>query len=266
MLWPNGTAIPPAMSLPISEADFGPRTIGKGFHDGTDFAARFTAVCAVAAGRVTKITRWDGKPAASTATPHGNRVWVSHGDGVESSYSHLSQINVRLGDEVHAGDDLGILGKTGYVTGPHLHLEIRVNGRLVDPYAYLIERVVDALPAEGEESRPFIPIPTGDDDMRAVRLIGAPDSGIIIQAATPPYSLAESVFVALCLAYDLKPVDLPDWQYGTVVREQWTAFNRANPESTAQPVDIDLTDEDAERIAQRVRAGLQLTVTLAPKG
>lgn len=62
-----------------------------------------------------------------------------------------------------------------------------------------------------------------EDDMKAVRQDGVPNSGIIIQAATPPYSMNDQVFDALCGSYGLTAVSLPDWKYGTVVREQWTA-------------------------------------------
>lgn len=116
----------------------------------------------------------------------------------------------------------------------------------------------------GGSAKPFTSTTTGDADMRAVKLAGVPNSGIIIQAATPPSSMGDQVFDALCGAYGLTAQELADWQYGTVVREQWNAFSSANPKSAAQPVDINLSDDDAEAIAKKVREGLTLTVTVKP--
>lgn len=64
---------------------------------------------------------------------YGNHIYVNHGDGVVSLYAHLSQIFVKQGDSVHSGTVLGQMGSTGRSTGSHLHLEIRVNGRAIDP-------------------------------------------------------------------------------------------------------------------------------------
>ncbi|MGD9678931.1 MAG: M23 family metallopeptidase [Vulcanibacillus sp.] len=70
----------------------------------------------------------------------GNFVTIEHeidGETWTSTYCHLSQINVNLGDEVKQGDVLGAVGSTGRSTGPHLHLTLKWNGRLVNPLDYL---------------------------------------------------------------------------------------------------------------------------------
>ncbi len=67
----------------------------------------------------------------------GNVVYLNHGDGVFSAYLHLSKINVEPGQRVSKGDQLGLVGATGRVTGPHLHLNLLVQGEAVDPEPFL---------------------------------------------------------------------------------------------------------------------------------
>ena len=85
--------------------------------------------------------------------------------------------------------------------------------------------------------------------MRAVSLQGSPDSGIIIQAGTPPTALNKQVYDTLCGAYRLVGNELPPEVYYTVVREQWAAFGQAHP---------DLVDEKeiAAQIAPLLTAGI----------
>lgn len=66
----------------------------------------------------------------------GQTVVIDHGNGYETSYSHLSKINVRKGQEVHRGDIIALSGDTGLSFSPHLHYEVRLNGLRVDPIHY----------------------------------------------------------------------------------------------------------------------------------
>src|SRR3546814_3130741 len=92
----------------------------KGYHTGVDIAcANGSPIRAVADGKITA-AGWNG--------PYGNQVKQSVGGG-EVWYNHLSRIEVKKGDGVSAGSILGRLGTTGQSTGPHLHLEVRVNGK-----------------------------------------------------------------------------------------------------------------------------------------
>ncbi|MEU0159865.1 peptidoglycan DD-metalloendopeptidase family protein [Streptomyces sp. NPDC006261] len=101
----------------------------SGAHTGLDFAAALgTAVKAVSGGKVAM---------AKSGGPYGNHVMVNHGGGLTSLYAHLSRMLTSVGDTVKQGQKLGEVGSTGNSSGPHLHLEARVNGRAVDPMSYL---------------------------------------------------------------------------------------------------------------------------------
>jgi murein DD-endopeptidase MepM/ murein hydrolase activator NlpD len=94
-------------------------------HPGLDLAAPTgTPVDAAAAGRITH---------AGPAGTYGNLVTIRHPDGYETRYAHLSAVTVHEGDRVTAGDQVGNVGTTGRSTGPHLHFEVRHDGKTMDP-------------------------------------------------------------------------------------------------------------------------------------
>lgn len=114
------------LSAPVGDR-FGPR--GVRFHTGIDIeAAMGTAVGASRAGTVT----WAGP-----ADGYGNLVVLAHGSGVRTFYAHLARLDVRVGQRVAAGGEVGLVGATGEATGPHLHFEVRVRGAAIDPLAAL---------------------------------------------------------------------------------------------------------------------------------
>ncbi len=124
----------PLKRLRVTSA-FGPRinplTGNEQFHAGVDLDATLGDwVKTVATGRVVFSGHFGG---------HGRCVEVEHGDGVRSRYSHLSKITVQRGQSVHSGQALGLAGDSGDATGVHLHLEMRDNGKLVDPVTRLTE-------------------------------------------------------------------------------------------------------------------------------
>lgn len=99
-------------------------------HKGIDFAAKTgTPVHATAAGTIIA-----AGPIAENNGRYGNTVIIDHG-GRQSLYAHLSGVNVKPGQQVQAGQRIGAAGATGFATGPHLHLEVRENGHVVDPAA-----------------------------------------------------------------------------------------------------------------------------------
>ncbi|MEW2283335.1 M23 family metallopeptidase [Streptomyces sp. NPDC047841] len=104
----------------------------SGAHTGIDFhAAGGTAVHAVGSGTVVS-AGWGGA--------YGNQVVIRMADGMYTQYGHLSSIGVVVGQKVVPGQQIGLSGATGHVTGPHLHFEARTTpeyGSDVDPVAYL---------------------------------------------------------------------------------------------------------------------------------
>ena len=94
-------------------------------HPGVDLAATTgTPVSAARGGTVTH---------AGPGGTYGNLVIVQHEDGFETRYAHLSAVTVNKGDKVLAGQEVGKVGSTGYSKGPHLHFELRRDGKTVDP-------------------------------------------------------------------------------------------------------------------------------------
>lgn len=99
------------------------------YHEGIDFHAPIgTPVYAAANGKVI---------IAEKLVNRGNAVYLQHGWDVCSGYLHMSKIAVKVGEKVKKGDLLGYSGDTGFVTGPHLHWEVRVNGIPVDPMQWV---------------------------------------------------------------------------------------------------------------------------------
>ena len=72
---------------------------------------------------------------------YGNMVMIDHGGGVTTLYAHGSELVAKVGDKVKKGDVIMKTGSTGWSTGPHLHFEIRVDGRTIDPYYYIIQSI-----------------------------------------------------------------------------------------------------------------------------
>jgi murein DD-endopeptidase MepM/ murein hydrolase activator NlpD len=107
-----------------------PFTGRRAFHRGLDISARRgTPVLSPADGIVVFTGRHGGL---------GKTVRVSHGFGYTTLYGHLDKVSVSLGDELSRGDEIGLLGNSGRSTGPHLHYEVHVDGRSVDPLYYIL--------------------------------------------------------------------------------------------------------------------------------
>ncbi len=105
------------------------------FHTGLDIAAPVgQPVIACAEGKVI----FTGS--RKRFRRYGNTVMLDHGKGVYTYYAHLSEINVKKGQSVKKGQKIALVGNTGRSTGPHLHLEVRVNNQLYNPLAYIPEK------------------------------------------------------------------------------------------------------------------------------
>ena len=133
-LWAATPSIWPVKG-PVS-SKFGPRlspfTGKRAFHAGLDISGpRGKTVRAPAKGKVV---------AADYDWKMGNFIRINHRHGIETTYGHLSKILVRDGQEIKRGDVLGRIGSTGrYSTGPHLHYQIAVNDKAVDPLQYILD-------------------------------------------------------------------------------------------------------------------------------
>jgi len=133
---PASAGAPGALSWPVTgqiTSPFGWRRSPFGgspeFHQGLDIAANMgTTIIAPASGTVISAGWYGG---------YGNYVLIDHGGGMATGYGHLSQIFVSVGQQIQKGQAIGAVGSTGASTGPHLHFEVRINGKPVDPAAYL---------------------------------------------------------------------------------------------------------------------------------
>jgi murein DD-endopeptidase MepM/ murein hydrolase activator NlpD len=123
---------PISESTPITSR-YGPRrdpfTGRKAMHQGIDFrAVRGTPVLATGAGIVRKAGRQGG---------YGKMVVIDHGNGLTTRYGHLHRLSVSAGDTIKAGDKIGSVGSTGRSTGPHLHYEVRRDGKARNPITFI---------------------------------------------------------------------------------------------------------------------------------
>ncbi len=128
MIIERGTKAPAEYIMPMDEGRF---TSGFGMrwgrmHSGLDFGVSIgTRVNAARDGVVTL---------ADEVGSYGNVVFISHENGEETRYAHLSEWLVEPGQEVKQGDQIALSGNTGRSTGPHLHFEIRVDGEAINPW------------------------------------------------------------------------------------------------------------------------------------
>jgi len=117
----------------VVTSPFGVRTdpiIGTAaLHSGIDFRAPVGMEAKVTAAGVVVKAGWNGG--------YGRMVEVDHGQGYATRYGHLSEVLVKVGDRVKAGDIIGRTGSSGRSTGPHLHYEVRHNGEAINPLRFL---------------------------------------------------------------------------------------------------------------------------------
>jgi murein DD-endopeptidase MepM/ murein hydrolase activator NlpD len=132
MRWASTPSVWPVRGWVTSH--FGPRispfTGEESLHDGIDIgAAPNTPVQAPAAGTVAAVG-FDAKM--------GNIINIDHGYGIQTQYGHLAKVLVKKGQNVKRGEVIGLVGSTGFSTGPHLHYLVKVNQRAVNPQSYIL--------------------------------------------------------------------------------------------------------------------------------
>jgi len=136
--WSESTDIKLAFQTPVKgvkSSSFGSRRVFNNQprrpHSGMDIAAALgVEITAPSAGKVIDFGDYFF---------NGNSVFVDHGQGLISMYCHMDSITVKVGQTVKTGDKLGTVGKTGRVTGPHLHWTVSLNNARVDPALFLKE-------------------------------------------------------------------------------------------------------------------------------
>ena len=111
-------------------------------HNGIDIKCNKMPLFPCEPGVVSRVQYWDGKTVSvKSMQSYGNMVEVTHenynGKTLVTRYAHLSSIIVKPGDIVNYGKQIGTTGATGNVTGPHLHLEVILNGRRTNPMLWL---------------------------------------------------------------------------------------------------------------------------------
>ena len=107
-----------------------PFTGYKRFHRGIDISNNTGTVIISSADGTVKITANDNDL--------GKFITIDHGYGFQTRYGHLSKIQVKRGQKVKRGDIIGLMGSTGYSTGPHLHYEVIRNGKFLNPRKYIL--------------------------------------------------------------------------------------------------------------------------------
>ena len=123
----------PAIGATSVSSPYGKRSFGDGWHAGIDIVRPGgSSGCTVVAADAGTVTF------AGWYNSGGYTVIIDHGNGLSTMYCHMQNtLKVRSGQRVSRGQAIGNIGATGYVTGPHLHFEVKVNGRNVNPALYL---------------------------------------------------------------------------------------------------------------------------------
>ncbi len=133
----RGTIVPPTYIKPLSggrlSSGYGPRKApaagASTYHKAQDWATPVgTRINASCGGTVTK---------AGWGSGYGYVVYIDHPDGRQTRYAHLSKVLVKVGQTVKQGERIALSGNTGITSGPHLHFEMLINGKQVNPMKYL---------------------------------------------------------------------------------------------------------------------------------
>ena len=159
---------PPPKPMTIT-SDFGNRINpidGKTpqFHAGIDLAQpEGVGVVPMDAGKVVKVEKNQGG--------FGNRVVIDHGNGLQSYYAHMRDVDVKEGDKVDPNNPIGTVGRTGTVTGPHTEFGVLQNGKPIDPKPYIKDK---NLFTQYKPVAPSAPSPAGTQVASTDRYAGFP--------------------------------------------------------------------------------------------
>lgn len=139
--------------FPITQR-FGEKITDPAGHTGIDYALYLgTPVLAAADGTVCLV--------AHLQSGYGTHVVIEHEDGLETVYAHLSRADISIGAKVRTGQTIGLSGNSGRSTGPHLHFEVRLDGRPIDPEIAFREGMEAEKPAERRVTVPLLYVRSG---------------------------------------------------------------------------------------------------------
>lgn len=125
---PKGWPVEGRITSPFGQREH-PTSGEREFHSGVDIAAEPGHPVRATGEGVVSFSGWSGT--------NGNLVVIEHGAGFSTFYAHNKMVGVRTGQRVKRGDIIGYIGSTGNSTGPHVHYEVWLNGRAVNPDTYL---------------------------------------------------------------------------------------------------------------------------------
>ena len=130
----NASAMLGSLSFrrPLNSSHISAGYLGYPGHRGIDFPSpQFTPVRAAESGTVTTVRDLGDRS-------YGKYLIIDHGNGISTLYAHNTSINVSLGQKVSKGDTISLVGSTGNSTGNHVHFEIRINGKPINPTSYVM--------------------------------------------------------------------------------------------------------------------------------
>ncbi|WJZ66363.1 M23 family metallopeptidase [Kocuria rosea] len=157
---------------------------GREFHNGTDVSAAAGLPVVAALDGVVTAVFWD--------VWGGNRVEVTHADGIRTTYNHLEDVRVRTGDRLAASEQLGTVGATGIrVTGPHLHFETWVDGQAVDPQSFDWVDGMRVIPASRSKYSLEVPVPDTVEDPAAQQAEAAKKADAVKKAEAAKKAAAQ---------------------------------------------------------------------------
>lgn len=107
----------------------------KGFHKGIDYSANKGTIVKTTAPGIVKQAKY--------TTGYGKQILIEHEYGYSTRYAHLNDIYVKQGDSLKGGEIIGSVGSTGFSTGPHLHYEIRINNKTINPLDMYPQKVTE---------------------------------------------------------------------------------------------------------------------------
>jgi murein DD-endopeptidase MepM/ murein hydrolase activator NlpD len=125
---PRGWPVEGRLSSPFGQREH-PKTGKPEFHGGIDIAAEPGMAVRATGDGIVSFSGWSGA--------NGNLIVIEHGAGFSTFYAHNKMVAVKTGQKVRRGDIISYVGSTGNSTGPHVHYEVWLNGRAVNPQTYL---------------------------------------------------------------------------------------------------------------------------------